>query len=553
MVESLEPGGADRLRESKVRREMNAASAQRWLLAAVVVAHLGFFATALLERPKVDSDASAGMLVWQSMERGARWNCALEPDPADIARDHQNFLTWWSPGQYMVVGPLHRLGLSWGISIASATLLCSLAGLAGFWHLYLGLGFTRATCAWAVAILSVLPHVTRQYGEFLGGELPLFAVSPWLLSLIFRLRPIRFRSLFAFAGIYFLGAMAKLSFCVAAAAALAGVGCAEAIREPGARRLALIAAKAAAMLATAQLLLWLVFLRHGATPASTLGPPQAWWYVLPHLLAQPAGSVFGMESIVSRIFLFPGHAVVAGLESLAPLAWILFAGAAAFYWALARKTPLPGDFKVLVAGMAGACVLILGYLITAGASISIEDRHFFPVGAVFLPAFVELARSGTSFTWRWLTRGLLLGASSYGLVALAVHAHQLANFGNVGRAGFTQHLISPGAMRVLHSLDDQDAAAGTLIYVPSPEISFELRRARVLSTYDLAVSPGELRSRVRHGKVPILVVLSNPVLETGGRDDIVRRSFVDYSPDEWKKRAVGDWTFYYQGDWPIPP
>jgi hypothetical protein len=271
------------------------------------------------------------------------------------------------------------------------------------------------------------------------------------------------------------------------------------------------------------------------------------------MLAQPAGSVFGMESLLSRIFLYPGHALAAGLESLAPLAWILFAGAAAFYWALARKTPLSGDYKVLVAGMAGACVLILGYLITAGASISIEDRHFFPVGAVLLPAFVELARSGTSIAWRWLTRGLLLGACAYGLVALALHAHQLANIANVGRAGITQHLISPAAMTVLHALDDQDTAAGTLIYVPSPEISFEVRRARVLSTYDLAVSPAELRRRVRHGRVPMLVVLSNPVLETEGRDDIVRRSFVDYSPTEWKKRAVGDWTFYYQGDWPTPP
>ena len=503
----------------------------------------------------MDSDASAGMLVWQSMERGARWNCALEPDPANIALDHQSFLTWWSPGQYLVVGPLHRLGLSWGASIAWATLLCSLVGLWGFWRLYLYLGFSSETSAWAVAVLSVAWHVTRSYGEFLGGELPLFAVVPWLLALILRLRPIRFRSLVPFAAIYLVGAMTKLSFCVTACAALAGACCSEASREPGARRLATLAAKAAAMLASAHGLLWLVFLRHGATPASTLGPAQAWWYVLPSALAQPAGSVFGMESLLSRIFFFPGHAVLESRESLAPVAWALAAGAAAFYWAIARKTPLPVGFKPLLAGMAAAYVLILGTLVMAGASISIEDRHFFPVGALFLPAYVELARSGATVAWRWVTRTLLLGASAYGLMALAVHARQLARVGNVGRAGITQHLISPAATAVLHALDDRDPVteAGTLIYVPSPEISFEVRRARLISTYDLGLSPDELRARIRHGRVPLLVVLSNPVLETAGRDDIVRRSFVDYSPSEWKKRAVGDWTFYYQGDWPTPP
>jgi hypothetical protein len=534
---------------------MSSGSTLRWLLAAVVVAHLGFFATSLLERPKVDSDASAGMLVWQSMEKGASWNCALEPDPADIARDHQSFLTWWSPGQYLVVGPLHRLGLSWGASIAWATLLCSLAGLWGFWRLYLDLGFSEATSAWAVAILSVVWHVTRGYGEFLGGELPLFAILPWLLAFIFRLRPIRFRSLVPFAGIYVLGAMTKLSFCVTAAAALAGVCCSEAAHEPDGRRVAGLAVRAAAMLASAHVLLWLIFLRHGATPGSTLGPPQAWMYVLPHALALPAGSVFGIESILSRIFFFPGHAVAASPESLAPVAWILAAGAVASYWALARRTSLPGDFKALLAGMAAAYVLILGTLVAIGAPISIEDRHYFPLGTLFLPAYVELARSGASSAWKWLTRAVLVSACAYGLVAMAVHAHQLSDAGNVGRAGITQHLISPAAMAVLHELDDQDPriAAATLIYVPSPEISFELRRARCLSTYDLALSPVEMRGRVRHGRVPLLVVLSNPVLETAGRDDIVRRSFVDYSPFEWKKRAAGDWTFYYQGDWPTPP
>jgi hypothetical protein len=373
------------------------------------------------------------------------------------------------------------------------------------------------------------------------------------VGLIVRLRPLTYWSFLPFAGIYLVGAMTKLSFCVTAAAVLAGVCCVEFFRAPGLRRLAVLGAKAASMMFAAHLLLWIVFLRHGATPAGIGAHGQPWWYVLPAVLVLPAGSVLGLGSLLWRIFLFPGHSILAGPFSLAPLLWALMLGLAAVYWALARRAPLSNDYRSLILGVAGAYAVILGALITAGAPISLEDRQFFPVGALLLPAYVELARSGASSAWRWAAAAGLGLACMYGLFALIVHARQLHGTSNVGRAGFTQHIISPQAMSVLHSLDDQGGTtpAGTLVYVPSPEISFELNRARVLSTFDLALSPGELRGRIRHGRVPLLVVLSNPVLESEGRDEIVRRSFSDYSPSEWKRRDVGEWTFYYQGRWPM--
>jgi hypothetical protein len=531
---------------------MSIGTAQGRILLAVIVAHLCFFATALVVRPKVDSDAAAGMLVWRSMERGAHWNSAIEPDPADIARDRQSFMTWWSPGQYLAVGPLHSLGASWGASIATATLLCSLSGLLGYWWLYRSLGFAPATSAWAAGILAVAWQVTRNYGEFSGGELALLAVAPWLVGCIMRLRPLRLIGVLPFACIYLVGAMTKLSFCVTAAAALAGICCVEFAEAPGFRRLVGVGARAAAMMLAAHLLLWLVFLRHGANPSSIGAHGLPWWYVLPAVLVLPAGSALGMGSLLSRLFLFPGHALVAGPTSLAPLLWALVLVVAAAYWALARRTRLPRDYGLLVAGMAGTYAVVLGSLIVAGAPISLEDRQFFPVGALIIPALVELARSGTAEAWRWTARAALLFASAYGLVALVVHARQNLRTANVGRSGFTQHIVSPRAMSVLHFLDDGDpgSAAGTLVYVPSPEISFELQHARVLSTFDLALSPEELRRRTRRGRVPLLVVLSNPVLESQGRDAIVMRSFADYSPSEWKEHRVGEWTFHYQGAWP---
>jgi hypothetical protein len=532
---------------------MSLGPTQLRILLAVIAAHFCFFATALVERPKVDTDASAGMLVWRSMERGADWNCALEPDPSDIARDRQNFLTWWSPGQYLAVGPLHSLGASWGVAIATATLLCSLSGLLGYWWLYRRLGFSGLTSAWAAGTLAVAWQVTRNYGEFTGGDLPLFAVSPWLVGWILRLRPLSLRGVLPFACLYLLGALTKLAFCVTAVAVLAGICCAEFAQAPKLQRLLRAGSWAAAMVLTGHFLLWLVFLRHGENPGNIGARGLDWWYVLPSVLVLPAGSVLGLGSLLFRIFLFPGHSVLPGPASLAPILWVLVAVTAAAYWALASKVRLPEGYGPLVAGMAGAYAIVLGTLIIAGAPISLEDRQFFPVGALILPAFVELARTGSARSWRIAARAGLLAGCAYGLAALAIHARQIARMSNVGRAGFTQHIISPRALEVLHKIDDAEPGSppGTLIYLPTPEMAFELRHARALSTFDLALTPDELRRRTRRGRVPLLVVLSNPVLESEGRDEVVRRSFADYSPSEWKAHRVGEWTFYFQGAWPL--
>jgi len=346
--------------------------------------------------------------------------------------------------------------------------------------------------------------------------------------------------------------MVKLSFCVTATAAVAGVCLAELCMAPSVRRFVALACKGGSMVVLGQIVLWAVLLRFGVNPSTMGGHGVPWWYAVPVVAVLPIGSVIGIGSLVSRVFLFPGHPLVGAQESLAPLYWVLAAGAMLLYWALGRRSQLPGDYRPFAAGMAAGYMVLLGGLAVAGASVSLEDRQFFPLGAVLLPALVELARSGGALAWRIAARAGLAFACAYGMFALVVHHRQLMQTANVGRAGFTQHIISREALKVLHELDDAAPAGGTgtLIYVPSPEISFEIKNARVLSTFDMNLSADELRARVRHGRVPLLVVLTNSVLEAGGRDEIVRRSFADYSPAGWSRVRVGDWSFFYQGPWP---
>ena len=63
--------------------------------------------------------------------RGA-FNSITAPDPANIANDVVTFLTWWSPGQYLVPGSFIWLGTSYGLALSLTALIATLIGVVGW-------------------------------------------------------------------------------------------------------------------------------------------------------------------------------------------------------------------------------------------------------------------------------------------------------------------------------------------------------------------------------------------------------------------------------------
>src|ERR1700709_61368 len=82
--------------------------------------------------PSIFPDPGWGFQVMRSMQRGAHFNILSSPDPDNIALSKNDFLSWWSPGQYLVPYLLQTvLWLSTGKAVAVTIFLCSLIGLAG--------------------------------------------------------------------------------------------------------------------------------------------------------------------------------------------------------------------------------------------------------------------------------------------------------------------------------------------------------------------------------------------------------------------------------------
>jgi len=531
-------------------------------LSLTLLAALGlqviFGLTAWFIPTALNSDSAFGFYVWDSWRAGAPWNQAIYPLPADIARTTSVFQAWWSPGQYLVAAPWQWTGLSLGHAIAVGGSFASAIAIAGFWILYRDSGFSRPVAGWSVLALACNWTLTRTYGDYLGGEIALLAVLPWLLLATRKCLRAGGWGWIAVSGICWLGAMAKNTYLPIGAGLIAGFRGEQLLARPGrgAARVA-EAARWIACLALGYFLYWATYLRLGTSPGSALGGtvnPDAWFNLL-RLPGYPVSCVFSLGTIIGRIFLHPDHPLVAEQRELWPLYLATTVSALAVLWVLLKRefTLRPAWARMLagvIAANLGFYLLILLWRDAEG----MDERFFKPVGFLLLPAVVDFVRSGRP---RW-TAGLLGAAlmlsSAYGLAAWANRTHYLTQVGNAGRRGITQHVLSRQALQVLQAIDTA-LPPNSLVVVPSPEMALEMRRTRVMPTHAIMM-PAAFSAQTRYqGRVPDLVILVNHRMLAQGRAQALLGSFVDYAPAGWTVHAYGDWLFYQQGDfsdWPRP-
>src|SRR6202012_41135 len=99
--------------------------------------------------PGAFPDPSWGFQVMRGMEQGYHFNLLVSPDPDNIAKNQSDFLSWWSPGQYLLPYFFKSVfKINTGHAVALTISLCSALGLAGFYQLFKRLGFSK----WIAAI-----------------------------------------------------------------------------------------------------------------------------------------------------------------------------------------------------------------------------------------------------------------------------------------------------------------------------------------------------------------------------------------------------------------
>ena len=95
-------------------------------------------------------------------------------------------MTWWTPGQYAVPASFNALHLNLGHAILATLILCTLGGLSGGYALFRAVGFGPEITAASVSIIAAWRYVSVSFRTYTGGEILLFAVAAWVLSILAR-------------------------------------------------------------------------------------------------------------------------------------------------------------------------------------------------------------------------------------------------------------------------------------------------------------------------------------------------------------------------------
>lgn len=152
------------------------------ILIFVYAATLVFGIMLFYTPPSVFPDPAWGFIAMRSMEHGAAFNTIAAPDANNLAQDTKSFLSWWSPGQYLVPYLFIKLfGLNVGKAIAITVSLCQFIGLTGFYKFARKIGFTPILSALCLLFVACQQFYMMPYEYYNGGEVLTFAFAGWFL------------------------------------------------------------------------------------------------------------------------------------------------------------------------------------------------------------------------------------------------------------------------------------------------------------------------------------------------------------------------------------
>ena len=349
-------------------------SSYRFVSILLIVPIVLFIASQFI-RPVMVFDTAQGFMALRSMLAGGPFNYVSSPDPANIANDVKTFLTWWSPGQYLVPGVFVWIGMNDGLAISLTAMIAAIIGVVG----WIQIGRTFEVSRF-VAFLFVFGLVTFHFAAapfrfYAGGDVLLFAALPWsLLALLWGIQ----KSTAICFGITMLTAallfFAKLSGLIAFAA---DVGAISAIEILSRRRFtsSLFAMWAGSI--TAAVLLLIFWVGRGETPI-TVPVYSLTWPTILFPVAAGAFSGFSLHELLNWVFLNPSTPILSNISDtsylLGPLGLLLLG----LIWLHLRNTlyrPMAACLFLIIAAYI-AIFIVMYFRSGITPNLPFEERYF---------------------------------------------------------------------------------------------------------------------------------------------------------------------------------
>lgn len=455
------------------------AKAANIIMTAVVLLTVILGILILVNPPSFYPDPSHGFQVMRSMQLGGPFNTFISPDQDNITGNTSLYLTWWSPGQYLV--PLFFqsvLGLNTGHATALAILLFELSGVFGFYCFFRKIGFTPLISSLSILFIICQQAFVLPFVFYNGGEVLLFGFEGWFLYGCVAIdKPGLKMLLFVLLGGW-LGFLFKSSFIWIYAAGLlcmwlrlSAIGA-----KPNTQKMVKNAAWIGVPAFTALICIYVFFLSKGANPAASALGLHISWENFGFPIGSPLISGFSVDDLAHGLLYHPTGSLLSPAYALIVLALSALVSLA-LIGSIMRYVP-GNNYRLFLLAFYTMAVLFFSLAFMRQSNISYESRHFRVIGLLIIPGVIYLFSKS-----RPVFKGLLVAIT----IAIAVPNYAFfikcyrfnASVAARGNSGMAQEYIDRPSLNYVMQLDKQNRNA--IFAFISSDIGLEIKHNRVIT------------------------------------------------------------------------
>ncbi|WP_224746229.1 hypothetical protein [Mucilaginibacter glaciei] len=469
-------------------------------------------------------DPSWGFQVMRSMEFGGGFNMLVKPDAADISKNTADFLTWWSPGQYLLPYLFKIVfGLNTGKAMAVVTTLCTVTGLLGLYAFFKKAGFTPMISALSLLFIICQQAFFSPYIFYNGGEVLLFAFFGWFLygCMAFDKPGLKLAIFVLLAG--WLGFICKSSFIWMYAAGLLfmWIRMSEGQRTVKSWVLKGLWPGVPAVISVA--CIYLFYLSKGSNPSSESGGLKLAWETFSFPLASPLLSGFSADDLFNGL-IYHNDAVLFSHQWAVIIVLLLAILSVILVRYILTKVPYQ-NYRLMLLVVYAVSVVFFGVAYLRQMAISYEARHFRLIGLLVTPGLVHLFwHAGRVYQ---ITLGAVALLIAFFSVSFYIEGYQRLHHENPhGPSGIAQQFIDKEALDYITRLDQTHSNA--LFVFTSPDLGLEIMHNRFITLQplngDISINFDEYVHKGHSGPLYILL----PSKYIGVRASVFLKCFPGY-------------------------
>lgn len=428
--------------------------------------------------PAIFPDPSHGFQVMKSMQMGGGFNKLVTPNQDDISKNNSDFLTWWSPGQYLVPYIIKLItGLNTGRATALVITLFELSGLAGFYFFFKKISFTPTIASLSIVFIACQQAFIIPYIFYNGGEILLFGFEGWFLYGCVATKKIDLKLLLFVLLSGWVGFFCKSSFIWIY---IAGLLCIwlrlSAVGESlNLRKLIKNGIWLAIPAIISVVCIYIFFLSKGQTPASASTGLKFSLQTFSFPLASPLVAGFSVDDIMHGLlfptftpFITPEHTLWV-LLLMAVLSLILIS-------CIIRFVP-KDNYRLFVIIFYLVSILFFTVAYLRQMTISYEGRHFRIIGLLIVPGIIYLvAKLKPPYKAAFVVLCLVLIGINYSFLVKGFIFNK--NISGRGNSGFAQQTIDQQSLNYLLKLNDVNEDA--IFVFTTSDLPLEITHNRII-------------------------------------------------------------------------